>query len=68
MNHHVVAHIDAYMGDTLDIRAHRFLEKDEIAGTSVRLADIAAQRVEPIGTCPPYIAYAGVVKDPADEA
>ena len=24
--------------------------------------------LEPIGTCPPYIAYAGVVKDPADEA
>ena len=24
--------------------------------------------LEPIGTCLPYIAYAGVVKDPADEA
>ena len=68
MNHPMATHIDAYMGDAFDIRAHRFLEKDEIAGTSVRLADIAAQRVEPIGTCPPYIAHAGVVKDPADEA
>lgn len=68
VNHHVVANIDAYMGDALDIRAHRFLEKYEITGTRVLLADIAAQGVEPIGAHPPYIAHAGVVKDPANIA
>ena len=56
------------MGDTLDIRAHRFLEKYEITGVRVLLADIAAQGVEPIGAHPSHIAHAGVVKDPAYEA
>ena len=68
MNHHIVAHIDAYMGDAFDICAHRFFEKNEIAGARVLLADIAAQGVEPIGAHPPYIAHAGVVKDPANIA
>ena len=56
VQHHPVAHIDAAMRDSGDIRAHRPLEEHDVSGLRLLIRHVAAQAAQPLGAQP-----AGVV-------
>ena len=56
VQHHPVAHIDAAMRDSSDIRAHRAFKKHDVSGLRLVIRHGAAQAAQPLGSQP-----AGVV-------
>ena len=64
MQHHIVAHIDAHMGDTAGvIGAHKEHQVARL-GVGDRRGDV----IEPLGAQPPGVAQAGIGQHIADEA
>ena len=53
MNHHVIAHIDAYMRDSLYFRSHGALEENQISGTNIFRINLGTERMQSCRTAPP---------------
>ena len=67
MDHHVVAYIQAAVGDAIHIITHGSLEEDHVAGTGVLRPDRIAVPVQACRTHVTDVVHAGGSEQPADE-